>query len=98
MGSNEAWDVENEIIFDSSNESRVIKTAHSLSSSSLRKKSNPSLGLNIRFLLLRQMLINLQEVIFGTKICILFVAIPFAIVAQYHNFGRVSVVSFIDAG
>ncbi|XP_010685562.1 vacuolar cation/proton exchanger 3 isoform X2 [Beta vulgaris subsp. vulgaris] len=94
MGSNEAWDVENEIIFDSSNESRVIKTAHSLSSSSLRKKSNPSLGLNIRFLLLRQMLINLQEVIFGTKICILFVAIPFAIVAQYHNFGRPWVFAF----
>lgn len=87
MGSNEAWDVENGIVIGASNESRLIKTAHSLSSSSLRKNSDPALGFNIRFLLLRKILINLQEVIFGTKICILFLAIPFAIVAQCHNFG-----------
>ncbi|CAO2840839.1 unnamed protein product [Amaranthus hypochondriacus] len=88
MGSNEAWEVENGIVIDSSDEPRPIKTAHRISSSSLRKKSDRSLALNIRPLLLRRILINLQEVILGTKICILFVAIPFAIVAKYHNFGR----------
>lgn len=88
MGSNEAWDVENGIVNDSSNEARPIKTAHSLSSSLLRKKSDVVLGLNIRSLWLRKILRNFQEVILGTKICILFVAIPFAIVAKYHNFGR----------
>lgn len=96
MGSNEAWEVENGIVIDSSDEPRPIKTAHRISSSSLRKKSDRSLGLNIRPLLLRRILINLQEVILGTKISILFVTIPFAIVAKYHNFGRVSGNFFAD--
>ncbi|XP_021715526.1 vacuolar cation/proton exchanger 3-like isoform X2 [Chenopodium quinoa] len=88
MDSNEAWDAENGIISDSSNEPKIIRTAHSLSSSLLRKKSDVALGLNIKSLLVRRILKNLQDVILGTKICALFVAIPFAIVAKYHNFGR----------
>ncbi|XP_021720679.1 vacuolar cation/proton exchanger 3-like isoform X2 [Chenopodium quinoa] len=88
MDSNEAWDAENGIVSDSSNEPKIIQTAHSLSSSLLRKKSDVALGLNIRSLLVRRILKNLQDVILGTKICALFVAIPFAIVAEYHNFGR----------
>ena len=41
--------------------------------------------------MLRQFLANLQEVILGTKIAVLFPAIPLAIVADFYNFGRVSV-------
>ncbi|XP_057548995.1 vacuolar cation/proton exchanger 3-like [Amaranthus tricolor] len=89
MGSNEEWEVENGMFIDSSDEPRLIKTAHNLSSSSLRKKSDRIMRLNISPpLLLSRVLINLQEVILGTKICFLFVAIPLAIVAQYHSFGR----------
>ncbi|XP_021864183.2 vacuolar cation/proton exchanger 3 isoform X2 [Spinacia oleracea] len=88
MGSNEACDLENGIVNDSSNEPKPIKTAHSLSSSLLRKKSDVVLGLNIRSSLARRILRNLQEVIFGTRICILFLAIPLSIVAKYQNFGR----------
>lgn len=88
MDSSEAWNVENGIVNDSSNEPRLIKTAHSLSYSSLRKRSDPSLLSNTGSSLLRQFLINLQEVILGTKICLLFSAIPLAIVAQHYDFGR----------
>lgn len=96
MGSNEACDLENGIVNDSSNEPKPIKTAHSLSSSLLRKKSDVVLGLNIRSSLARRILRNLQEVIFGTRICILFLAIPLSIVAKYQNFGRVSTISLVD--
>ncbi|CAO2825166.1 unnamed protein product [Amaranthus hypochondriacus] len=77
MGSNEEWEVENGIFIASSDEPRLIK-----------KKSDRILKLNISPLLLSRVLINLQEVILGTKICFLFVSIPLAIVAKYHSFGR----------
>jgi Ca2+:H+ antiporter len=35
-------------------------------------------------------LTNLQEVILGTKLAVLFPAIPLAIAADYYKFGRVS--------
>lgn len=95
MGSsNEAWEVENGIVIESSDEIRHLKAAHAISSSSLRKKSDLALGLNARSLFLRGILINLQKVMFGAKICILFVAVPFAIVSQYCDFGRVSIILF----
>ncbi|XP_074295025.1 vacuolar cation/proton exchanger 3-like [Silene latifolia] len=71
-----------------SNESRLVKTAHSLSSASLRKKSELGLVLSVRPLLLKRLLINLQEVVLGTKISPLFLAIPLSILARHYDFGR----------
>ncbi|GFP94365.1 vacuolar cation/proton exchanger 3, partial [Phtheirospermum japonicum] len=58
-----------------------------MSSSSLRKKSDLSLVSRIRVGYLRVFLANLQEVLLGTKLSFLFLAIPLAIVAKYRHFG-----------
>jgi Ca2+:H+ antiporter len=70
------------------------RTAHNLSSSSLRKKSDLTLVSKIPYVCLRQMLANLQEVVFGTKLFVLFPAIPLAILAECYGFGRVSSSSY----
>ncbi|KAF6147064.1 hypothetical protein GIB67_036783 [Kingdonia uniflora] len=72
----------------SSRESRHGRRAHTLSSSSLRKKSDLALVSKVRIGLLRQFLNNLQQVILGTKLSILFLAIPLAIVADCCHFGK----------
>jgi len=41
--------------------------------------------------MLRHLLTNLQEVILGTKLTVLFPAIPLAIAAECYGFGRVSI-------
>ncbi|KAI6686931.1 hypothetical protein NL676_032844 [Syzygium grande] len=66
------------------------RALHNTSASSvLRKKSDPMLvPAKVRFLVLRQMFANLQEVILGTKLAILFPAIPLAVVADFYKFGR----------
>eukprot|EP00262_Sarcandra_glabra_P020263 TRINITY_DN798_c0_g1_i1.p1 TRINITY_DN798_c0_g1~~TRINITY_DN798_c0_g1_i1.p1 ORF type:complete len:448 (+),score=41.24 TRINITY_DN798_c0_g1_i1:93-1436(+) len=64
------------------------RTAHNMSSSSLRKKSDLVLVSKVRCSLLRVILANLQEVMLGTKLSILFLAIPLAIITQCYNFGR----------
>ncbi|KAE9622234.1 hypothetical protein Lal_00033003 [Lupinus albus] len=64
------------------------RTAHNMSSSSLRKKSSLTLVSKIRCGLLRKLLANFQEVILGTKLSILFPAIPLAIFAQCYGLGR----------
>ncbi|CAH9101041.1 unnamed protein product [Cuscuta epithymum] len=64
------------------------RTAHNMSSSSLRKKSDLTLVKKVRCGFLRDLLISLQEVFLGTKLSILFVAIPFAILAQYLHYQR----------
>lgn len=66
------------------------RSAHSMSSSSLRKKSDRSLINRVQISLLRQFLANLQEVLVGTKLFILFPVVPLAVAAHYYNFGRVS--------
>ncbi|KAL7092657.1 hypothetical protein ACP275_12G176900 [Erythranthe tilingii] len=63
------------------------RTAHNMSSSSLRKKSDRALVSKIRVGFLRMFFTNLQEVLLGTKLAVLFLAIPVAIVAQFCNFG-----------
>ncbi|CAH9121045.1 unnamed protein product [Cuscuta epithymum] len=68
--------------------SAACRTAHSLSSSIVRKKSDPELVSRIRFRVIRRVLANVQQVILGTKLCVLFPAIPLAIVAQLYNFRR----------
>ncbi|XP_031271155.1 vacuolar cation/proton exchanger 3-like [Pistacia vera] len=65
-----------------------VKTPQTMSSSMLRKKSDPMLVSNVRFNILRQFLANLQEVILGTKLAVLFPAIPLAVVADFYKFGR----------
>ncbi|CAL9750793.1 unnamed protein product, partial [Musa acuminata subsp. burmannicoides] len=64
------------------------RTAHNMSSSSLRKKSDLSLLSKVRCGLLRTILTNLQEIFLGTKLFILFPAVPLAIAANYLHFGR----------
>ncbi|OAY41461.1 vacuolar cation/proton exchanger 3 [Manihot esculenta] len=71
-----------------SKELRHGRTAHNMSSSSLRKKSDLTLVSKLRCGLLRSFLTNLQEVILGTKLSVLFPAIPLAIVAECYGFGR----------
>ncbi|KAE9603112.1 hypothetical protein Lal_00018702 [Lupinus albus] len=64
------------------------KTAHNMSSSSLRKKSDLTLVSKVNSRFLRNLLGNLQEVILGTKLSILFLAIPLAIIAECYGFAR----------
>ncbi|KAK8947685.1 Vacuolar cation/proton exchanger 1a [Platanthera guangdongensis] len=64
------------------------RTAHNMSSSSLRKKSDLSLVSKVRCGFLRNLLANLQEIFLGTKLFVLFPAVPLAIVAQSYGFGR----------
>ncbi|KAL1199805.1 Vacuolar cation/proton exchanger 3 [Cardamine amara subsp. amara] len=78
----------NETIKGSSRELRHGRTAHNLSSSSLRKKSDLRLIQKIPCKTLKNILSNLQEVILGTKLTFLFLAIPLAILANSHHYGR----------
>ncbi|KAM1039937.1 hypothetical protein ACFX13_029929 [Malus domestica] len=64
------------------------KTPQNLSASIVRKKSDPILVSNVRFQMLRNMLNNLHEVVLGTKLAVLFPAIPLAILADFYHFGR----------
>lgn len=91
MASNaEPWLLENGNIKCLSKEIRhghTCRTAHNMSSSSLRKKSDISLVSKVPCSAARNFLANLQEIFLGTKLSVLFIAIPFAIVAEYRNFG-----------
>lgn len=69
---------------------RLARMAHNMSSSSLRKKSDLTLVSKVRFGSLRLFLVNLQEVILGTRIWILFPAVPLAVLADSFGFARVS--------
>ncbi|KAK7390383.1 hypothetical protein VNO78_25688 [Psophocarpus tetragonolobus] len=71
-----------------SKEMRHGRTAHNMSSSSLRKKSDLTLLSKVRSGSIRKVLTNVQEVILGTRLSILFPAIPLAIVARCYGFGR----------
>ena len=67
------------------------RTAHNMSSTSLRKKSDLTLIHKLRCGVLRDVLANFQEVILGTKLSVLFPAIPLAILADFYGYGRVSI-------
>lgn len=90
MASQEPWQIENGNLKGLSKETKHGRTAHNMSSSSLRKKSDLSLVNKVPFGLVRKLLANLQEVILGTKLSVLFPAIPLAIVAQLYGFAKVS--------
>ncbi|XP_056172648.1 vacuolar cation/proton exchanger 3 [Syzygium oleosum] len=85
---NEAWVIENGGLKVSSKETRPGRTAHNMSSSSLRKKSDLALVSKVPCRSLRMLLANLQEVILGTKLSILFPAIPLAVAAEFYGLGR----------
>ncbi|KAJ4834691.1 Vacuolar cation/proton exchanger 3 [Turnera subulata] len=81
------------VLEDGADDYKVLKnierTPQNISSSLVRKKSDPMLvPPGARFQMLRHVLVNLQEVIFGTKLAILFPAIPLAVAADYYKFGR----------
>ncbi|KAE8688702.1 Vacuolar cation/proton exchanger 1 [Hibiscus syriacus] len=65
-----------------------IRTAQNMSTALLRKKSDPLLVSKVRFQMIRQLLGNVQVVILGTKLAVLFPAIPLAIAADFYKFGR----------
>ncbi|MFS7945604.1 putative calcium/proton exchanger, sodium/calcium exchanger membrane region [Helianthus anomalus] len=92
MASNEPWLLENGSVKRLTKETRHghghSRTAHNKSSSSLRRKSDMSLVSKVPCSTLRNFLANLQEVILGTKLAVLFVAIPFAIAAHYFSYAR----------
>ncbi|XP_023517389.1 vacuolar cation/proton exchanger 3-like isoform X2 [Cucurbita pepo subsp. pepo] len=67
---------------------RSLRTAHNMSSSSLRIKSDLTLVSKLQFPCLRNFLAHLQEVLLGTKLSVLFPAIPLAVLAQSCAFGR----------
>ncbi|KAK1665100.1 hypothetical protein QYE76_053263 [Lolium multiflorum] len=69
--------------------SGLARTAHGMSSSSLRKKSDATLVRKVPVASLRPVLANLQEVLLGTKLAVLFLAVPLAIAAQCFRFGQV---------
>ncbi|XP_058763764.1 vacuolar cation/proton exchanger 3-like [Vicia villosa] len=64
------------------------RRAHNISSASLRKKSQFTLVSHIPWHSLRFVLANIQEVILGTKLSILFFAVPGAMVAHDLALGR----------
>ncbi|KAL4572389.1 hypothetical protein LXL04_019163 [Taraxacum kok-saghyz] len=92
MASTEPWLLENGTVKRLTKEARHghghSRTAHNMSSTSLRRKSDMSLVSKVPCVTLRKFLANLQEVILGTKLSILFIAIPFAIAAKYFGFAR----------
>lgn len=61
----------------------------------LGKKSDPALLSRVRFRILRKFLVNVQQVVFGTKLCVLIPAIPLAILAHFLNFARVSICTYM---
>uniref|UniRef100_A0A0D9WKJ7 Sodium/calcium exchanger membrane region domain-containing protein n=1 Tax=Leersia perrieri TaxID=77586 RepID=A0A0D9WKJ7_9ORYZ len=65
------------------------KTAHNLSSSSLRKRSDASLVRKVPCAALRSLLANLNEVLLGTKLFLLFPAVLLAIAATFLHSGQV---------
>ncbi|XAR50842.1 hypothetical protein NMG60_11005292 [Bertholletia excelsa] len=67
---------------------RPSRTAHNMSCSSLRKKSDMSLVSKVPHRLVRAFLANITEVLLGTKLAVLFIAVPLAIVAKRFGFGR----------
>ncbi|KAI8523577.1 hypothetical protein RHMOL_Rhmol13G0084800 [Rhododendron molle] len=93
MGSLEHLDLENGDLLKKGTmgkeENLVVgRTAQNISASLVRKKSDPMLVSKVRFQMVRVFLANIQEVILGTKLCLLFPAIPLAILAECYEFGR----------
>jgi Ca2+:H+ antiporter len=72
------------------------RTAHNLSSSSLRKKFNVTLVHKVPCATLHRILVHLQEVLLGTKLALLFPAVVLALLARVFQFGHVQFPSFLS--
>ena len=66
------------------------RTAHNMSSSSLRKKSDLALLRKVPCATLRRLLDNFQEVLLATKLALLFPAVLLALAARIFQFGQAS--------
>lgn len=66
------------------------RTAHNMSSSSLRKKSDLALLRKVPCATLRRLLDNFQEVLLATKLALLFPAVLLALAARIFQFGQVT--------
>ncbi|KAK8457073.1 hypothetical protein SEVIR_3G122500v4 [Setaria viridis] len=64
------------------------RTAHNMSSSSLRKKSDLALLRKVPCASLRRLLDNLQQVLLATKLVLLFPAVILALAARFFHFGQ----------
>ncbi|WOH10972.1 hypothetical protein DCAR_0830449 [Daucus carota subsp. sativus] len=83
----EPWQMENGNVKVLSKEKHG-RTAHNISASSLRKKSDIDLASKVRCSVLKKFFGNVQEVLFGTKLCILLPFVPLAIFAEWYGFDR----------
>ncbi|GFZ01600.1 cation exchanger 3 [Actinidia rufa] len=81
MGSMDQWNN-----LENGDSSKV--TAQNLTASLVRKKSDPALASRGRLSLVREFVVNVQQVVLGTKLCLLFPAVPLAVIAQAHDYGR----------
>lgn len=71
-------------------ENNNVETPHNISSNSIvRKKSDMVLVTNnVRFQILRNVMTNMKEVMLGTKLVVLFPAVPLAVAADFYSLGR----------
>ncbi|KAJ1264397.1 hypothetical protein BS78_09G260100 [Paspalum vaginatum] len=92
-----AMDSASATLLDSSSSSSAAKemaarhlgrTAHNLSSSSLRKKSDLALLRKVPCAPLRRLLDNLQQVLLATRLVLLFPAVLLALAARIFQFGQ----------
>ncbi|CAI9288103.1 unnamed protein product [Lactuca saligna] len=83
MGSLATYDMENGDILRTI---QVVKPEKSTTSTST-SSSDVSLDVHVRFQILRMLIANVQEVMFGTKLSVLLPAIPFAFVAEFYDVG-----------
>ncbi|KAK9057889.1 hypothetical protein SSX86_022728 [Deinandra increscens subsp. villosa] len=74
------------------------RTAHNMSSSSLRKKSDMSLTSKLPSSILRNLIASIREVIFGTKLSFLFLAVPIAAAARYFRLSQTWIFSMSLVG
>nr|XP_043608940.1 vacuolar cation/proton exchanger 3-like [Erigeron canadensis] len=86
------WLLENGTIKTLTRESRNghghSRTAHNMSSSSLRKKSDMPFLSKIPFQFLRNIFASFHQVILGTKLSLLFIAVPISVAAHYFHLPR----------
>lgn len=80
MSSSVNYDLEN---------GEIVKSSP-VAKSLLRTRSQTDVLSSVRFRILRNFLANVRIVILGTKLFLLFPAIPMAFVAHYYSFRRVS--------
>ncbi|PNX82526.1 vacuolar cation/proton exchanger 1-like protein [Trifolium pratense] len=79
---------------DMENNVETQENNSSSSSSMVRKKSDIVMvtNNNVRFQMVRNVMINMKEVMLGTKLVVLFPAVPLAVAADFYSLGRIDVI------